>query len=65
MNRHVTDATLEELAAEVVSAWQDDARVRSASTTFTRDPATGQVVLRASILTPPLLGETIDFTTRL
>lgn len=64
VNAHVSDPVLQELAAEVVTAWQSDDRVREASVTFVRDPA-GSVLLRSSILTPPLLGETIDFTTRL
>ena len=56
-------ATLGEIQADVRAAYLSDPRVRDCTVKATREGE--RTALRTSVLTPPLLGDSIDFTTRL
>lgn len=63
VNGTTTDGELQEVQADTEAAYLTDDRVRAATVTLRR--VESAVYLQTSILTPPLSGDTIDFTTRL
>jgi hypothetical protein len=63
VNGAASAAVLGEVQADVRAAYLSDPRVRDCTVKATREGE--RTALRTSVLTPPLLGDSIDFTTRL